>query len=277
METTRIDGNALAKKIDKELLAKFQSVSPGLSLAIVLVGSNKLSEIFVGKKKILAEKLGVKCDVIHISGEISTSQLRSRISKIQKTDSYNGFIVQLPLPEHISEDRILKAIKHELDLELVTKRRVGELAAGSSAIVPPVTQAVLWVIEEYDITVESRNVLVIGNGLLVGRPTSQVLSQMGATVTVANSKTKNLSDLCKNADIIVSGTGRKNLFSPDDVKEGVVIIDAGTQVESQGKKVEGDVEYRSFEGIAQYITPTPGGIGPLTVRAIFHNLYIMNS
>lgn len=268
--TTIIDGIKLAKKISDELKQEFSKIKYEIRLAIVLVGENEASRSFILQKKKFAEEINVKLKIYKISENISTRKLRKKIVEISKISKNKGIIVQLPLPENIDTQRILNAIPEDKDIDVLTERNLGKLMTNRLKILPPSVSVIKKIFEEYKVDLENKNVVVVGFGQLVGKPISVYLLNNGATVSVLNKNTKDISEFTKNADILISATGKPHLIKKEMIKEGTIVIDFGFS--KINGKIVGDVDFENVIKKASLITPTPGGTGPILVAMIFQNL-----
>jgi methylenetetrahydrofolate dehydrogenase (NADP+)/methenyltetrahydrofolate cyclohydrolase len=252
-----IDGKKISEEIKGTLNGK------GLKLAIVAIAPDDACKKFIERKEKFAKDIGVETRVYNLPTEISTTELRKKIAEISHIKENNGIILQLPLPKQINVQYVLNGIIANKDVDVLSSRAFGNFATGRSNILPPVVGAIKEIFERNNIEIKSKNAVVVGNGKLVGMPASVWLINQGATVSVVNEFTPDISKFTKEADIIVSGTGKPRLIKPDMVKERVIIIDAGS--------IEGDVE-EAVADKASFFTPVPGGIGPLTIAMVFKNL-----
>ena len=240
------------------------------TLAVILVGNDPASQIYVRNKKKTAENLGINSVVINYPYGISQNELLTKIEELNNDNSVNAILVQLPLPEHIDKFKIIDAIKPEKDVDGLTPYNMGKLFAGEEPYVYPCTpKGILLLLDEYKIKLEGKNVVVIGRSNLVGKPVAQMLLKRNATVTMCHSHTKNLSDITKTADIIVSAVG-KNVIGEKMLKSDCVVIDVGIFRDVEGK-VRGDVDFETVSKIAAYISPVPGGVGPMTIASLMLN------
>lgn len=257
-----VDGKKLADEIKSELKAKARGKS--LSLAVVWVGEDPVSERYVEKKKKFGLDIGVEVVVHEYPSDILEEDLVEEITRLNNDDNISGIIVQLPLPAEIDEQKILNLISPNKDVDAL-----GEEAR----VFPPTIGAVKEILERNNIELSGKKVVVLGKGKLVGRPAAIWLTQEGANVSVIDSKTPDPASILKQADIIVSGVGRSDLITPEVLKEGVVLIDAGTS-ESSGQ-LKGDADPACADKCSLF-TPVPGGVGPLTVVMLFKNLLELN-
>ena len=265
-----LDGRKLAEKVLgglKEEIAKRKKL---LRLAVVIVGENSVTLKFIEQKKKAAEFLGVGIHIYPFEESITTNALRKRIGEIVHEAKNTGVIVQLPLPVHINAQYILNAIPPEKDVDVLSARALGNFYVGRSVVLPPVVGAVKVFFDEYNIEYRNKYAVVVGVGKLVGKPVAARLINEGVALSVVNEYTKDIGEFIRKADIIISGVGKPKLITSDMVKDGVIVIDAGVS-EAEGKTV-GDVDFDSVSVKASYITPVPGGVGPLTVAVLFKNL-----
>ncbi len=268
-----MDGKALAEKIYAELRDEVSKSAKKYRLAVILVGENAVIEKFVEKKKKIGEHIGIDVRVYHFPESISATELRKRIAEIVHEEKNSGVIIQLPLPPHIEKQSILNAVVPEKDVDVLSARAVGNFSVGKSRIAPTVVGAIQELFREYKIDVKGKTVAILGAGALVGKPVATWILRESSVVTVITEETPNPEEILQKADIIISGIGKPGYITGDMVKEGVVVVDAGTS-ESEGK-IRGDVDFDSVSKKASYITPVPGGVGPLTVAMIFKNLLVL--
>ena len=247
-------------------------------LAAVLVGSDGASETYVSAKVKACERVGFKSTLIRFDENVAESELLTCISKLNNDADLDGFIVQLPLPKHISELKVVEAINPQKDVDGFHAVNVGRMVAGIPAFISATPFGIMELIKRYKIETSGKNCVVIGRSNIVGRPMSILLSQKGidCTVTLCHSRTKNLKEICAQADIIVAALGMSEFLTGDMVKEGAVVIDVGiTRVRSDktksGWKLLGDVKFDEVAPKCSYITPVPGGVGPMTIAALLYN------
>ena len=269
---TILDGKKLADKIIEQIKSEVSELSVKPKLAVILVGNNPASEIYVRNKQKKAQTLGFDSIVIPLPKDISEENLLEHIYILNEDTNINAILVQLPLPKHINKQKILEAIEPLKDVDGFTSYNFGRIALGYKPYVYPCTpKGVIRILDEYNIELEGKNVVVIGRSNIVGKPLSLMLQNRNATVTMAHSKTKNLKGLCKIADIIISAVGTPNLITEDFIKENCTIIDVGINRTEQGLK--GDVDFDNVSEIAKYITPVPGGVGPMTIAMLMENTF----
>lgn len=279
-----IDGKATANQIKQEIADEvLQIKSAGLRaphLAAVLVGNDGASLTYVGSKVKSCERVGFDSTLIRLPETTTEAELLDKIAELNRDETLDGYIVQLPLPKHIDEEKVLLAIDPKKDVDGFHPSNFGRMALELETFIPATPYGIMQLIERYNIDTQGKHVVVIGRSHIVGRPISILLSQKGdfanATVTVAHSRTKNLKELTRSADIIVSALGVPGFVTADMVKEGVVIIDVGiTRVEDssnpKGYYITGDVDFKSVAPKSSFITPVPGGVGPMTIAMLLKN------
>lgn len=242
---------------------------------ILLVGDDYASQMYVNMKEKKALDLGISVNVHNFEKDINENDLVKLISQLNNDKSVDGIMVQLPMPEHINESKVLESILPSKDVDGLTSTNLGKLFKNdSSAIAPATAKGVIKLLDKYDIQIEGKNAVVVGRGDISGLPIAAMLQNRNATITICHSHTQNLKDICKDADILVSSIGRAEYINSEYVKNGSVVIDVGTNRNSEGKLV-GDIDFNSVKDIAGYITPVPGGVGPMTIACLFDNLIEM--
>lgn len=265
-----LDGKKLRDKIFENLKQRLNNMSEKPTLAVILVGDDPASQIYVKNKKKTAENLGINSIVINYPSDIPENVLLDKIKELNNDNKITAILVQLPLPEHINKFRIIDAIAPEKDVDGLTPYNSGKLFSGEEPYVYPCTpKGILLLLDEYNIELEGKHVVVIGRSNLVGKPVAQMLLNRNATVTMCHSHTKNLSDITKTADIVVSAVG-KNIIGEKMLKSDCVVVDVGIFKDINGK-ICGDVDFTSASKIAAYISPVPGGVGPMTIASLMLN------
>lgn len=264
------------KKIAEEILESLRErvnilVKDGASpsLTVILVGDNKASATYVKKKGEAAEQIGIAFSLKQYPDDISTSKLIEEISTIQSDDQPSGMIVQLPLPEHIDTNAVLNSIAPSRDVDCLTYENIGKLMMKQTLFLPPTPAAILEIIRSQIAELTGRDATIVGVGPLVGKPLAVMLMNERASVTTCNSQTKDFIGKCRSADILVSGVGKVGLITGDMVKEGAIVVDAG--VDFVNGKMVGDVVVEEVRIRAAAVTPTPGGVGPVTVACLLRN------
>lgn len=267
-----IDGRKIAENINKttaEKVKKLKKKGMDPKIAVVLVGNFKPSEIYVTQKERLAKKLGFDFELVKLKATVKEEKLKKIIFSLQTQKNLCGLIVQLPLPKKINVFNVLNCLKSDTDVDCLGAFGLGRLYQAKRELEPPTAGAVMEILKTLKVKFPGKETVIIGAGILVGKPLSTILIQERATVTVCNSATKNLRKKCLNADIIVTGTGVKNLVKTDMVKKGTIVIDAGFSFVN-GKSY-GDVDATALNKKGVYVTPTPGGVGPITVSKLMYN------
>ena len=268
--TVILDGKKLRDKIFSDLKVKLDKMSEKPTLVVILAGDDPASQIYVRNKKKTAENLGINSIVIEYPSDVTESELLAKIEELNNDKSITAILVQLPLPKHIDKFRIIDAILPQKDVDGLTPYNLGKLFAGEEPYVYPCTpKGILLLLDEYKIDIDGKHVVVIGRSNLVGKPVAQMLLKRNATVTMCHSHTKNLSDITKTADILISAVG-KNVVGEKILKSGCVVIDVGIFKDENGK-VRGDVDFENVSKTAAYISPVPGGVGPMTIASLMLN------
>lgn len=271
-----IDGKAIAETIKTAVaqdVAKLKQHGLTPKLAVVLVGDDKPSQTYVKKKGQAATSVGMDFELHRFDGNIDQDQLLDNLTEIQSDDALSGIIVQLPLPPHIDTNTVLNAIDPDLDVDCLTDINLGRIVMQTNTIIPPTPAAVLSILTAMDVNLAGANVTIVGTGQLVGRPLSIVLVNTKASVTTCNETTTNIEEKCLGADIIVSGVGKKDIIRGDMVKKGAIVIDTGVSYSPTGR-LQGDVNVDEILAAGARVTPTPGGVGPITVAQLLHNTVI---
>lgn len=271
---TIIDGKAISEKIraevktETEKLKNERGVTPGL--AVVLVGDNPASKVYVGSKEKACGEMGFYSEKHVLPVTASQDELLKLIDKLNKDSKIHGILVQLPLPKQINEDAVLEAISPTKDVDGFHPYNVGRLAVGKPLFQPCTPYGMIKMLEYSNISVEGKHAVIIGRSNIVGKPIALMLLQKSATVTICHSKTKDLKEEVKRADIVVAAIGKPEFVKGDMLKEGAVVLDVGINRLESGKLV-GDVDFASAEKVASAITPVPGGVGPMTIAMLMYN------
>ena len=273
---TIIDGKALSEKTFEEIKETHDELQKKAGrkagLAVIIVGENPASKIYVRNKIRACEKVGFNSETIRLDESISEENLLLEIEKLNNDDNIDGILVQLPLPKHINELEVINAISAEKDVDGFHTTNIGKMMIGDETGFLPCTPAgVIQMFEEYNIDLEGKDVLVIGQSNIVGKPMTLLLIKKRATVQVCNSKTKNLSEKLQKSDVVVAAAGSPKLVKASDVKEGVVVIDVG--INRVDGKLCGDVDFDEVSKKASFITPVPGGVGPMTIAMLIKNTF----
>ncbi|OHA00152.1 MAG: hypothetical protein A3C07_00280 [Candidatus Sungbacteria bacterium RIFCSPHIGHO2_02_FULL_47_11] len=268
-----LDGKKLAQKIAEGLKKEVAGFSRRPRLGIVVVGKNPVIQKFIEQKKKFGKEVGVDVRIYPLEESVTTNELRKKVAELVHEKRNSGIIIQLPLPERINAQYILNSVTPDKDIDVLSSRSIGNFAVGRNPAMPPVAGAVKALLDEYGIDYKNKYIVVVGAGGLVGKPIAVWLLNEKATFSVVRSSTKNPQEFLKHADIIISGIGKPNYITGYMVKDGVVAVDAGTS-ESEGKVV-GDIDFESVSQKASFITPVPGGVGPVTVAMLFKNLLVL--
>lgn len=277
-----ISGRELSKQIRAELKGQVEEAKAKYGkvpkLTVVLVGENPASVSYVTRKEKDANEVGFEGELIRKPADISEAELLSLIDDLNNDDTVNGVLIQLPLPDHIDADKVLDYIKVEKDVDGFHPMNVGNLHVGRKAYVPCTPKGIITMIKSAGLPIEGKKAVVVGRSNIVGKPVSMLLLNENATVTIAHSRTKDLPAVCREADILVAAVGRPEMVKGDWVKDGAVVIDVGVnriQVEQEDgtmkNKLVGDVEFDAASERAAFITPVPGGVGPMTIASLLQN------
>lgn len=272
-----IDGKALAAQLRGEIREQAENFrkqrGKDIGLAVILVGEDPASQVYVRNKIKACEEVGVKSFSYHLPAETTEQQFVSLIDELVASDNVHGILVQLPLPKHLNERAVLAHIPPAKDVDGFCAENVGNLAMNRTTIVACTPFGVMKMLEKYGIDPKGKNAVVLGRSNIVGKPMAMLLLNADATVTVCHSKTKNLKEICAAADILVVAIGRAKFVTADMVKEGAVVIDVGMDRDENGKLC-GDVDFEHVKDKASYITPVPGGVGPMTITMLLYNTVI---
>lgn len=268
-----IDGKAVSAKV-KEQVRKEAEVLKGqgieIGLAVVIVGNNSASRVYVNNKKKACEEVGFNSYEYALPEETTEAELLELVEKLNSDDKVNGILVQLPLPKQINENAIINAIRPDKDVDAFHPENVGHIMIGDFSFLPCTPAGVMELIAETGVDVCGKNCVVIGRSNIVGKPMAMLLLHKNGTVTICHSRTKNLAEICSKADILVAAVGKAKFVTPDMIKEGAVVIDVGMNRDENGKLC-GDVDYAACFDKAGYITPVPGGVGPMTIAMLMRN------
>ncbi|MCF2672857.1 bifunctional methylenetetrahydrofolate dehydrogenase/methenyltetrahydrofolate cyclohydrolase FolD [Fusobacterium varium] len=269
-----LDGKSISSQIKEELKKELLEIKNKTGLvpgfAIIMVGENPASKIYVNSKIKGCKEIGIECFPHFLPEDVSEKKLLETIDELNKDPNIDGMLVQLPLPKHIEESKVIQKIALEKDVDGFKPENLGLLFLGNKTSLKPCTPlGIMELLKKYSIELQGKDVTIIGRSNIVGKPMAGFFINAGATVTVCNSKTKNLKEKTKNADILVVAIGVAKFITEDMVKNGAVVIDVGINRTADG--LFGDVDFKEVEKKASYITPVPGGVGPMTVAMLFHN------
>lgn len=267
---TVIDGKAFAKKLREKIATETRTLKTAPGLAVVLVGENPASQTYVRSKEKAAKEAGFASFVYRLPADTPQQELIGLVHELNQNEVVHGILVQLPLPGHIDETRVLHAVDPRKDVDGFHPENAGRLWAGLSATVPCTPKGCLMLLKDCLGDLSGKNAVVIGRSNIVGKPMAALLLQENCTVTIAHSKTKNLPELCRQADILVAAVGRPKMVKAGWVKPGAAVIDVGINRLEDGSLC-GDVDFDDVLGVAGYITPVPGGVGPMTIACLLAN------
>lgn len=268
-----IDGKAISSQIKDELkekVANLKAQGKEIGMAVIQVGNDPASSVYVGNKKKACAYIGIRSESYELPEETTEEELLSLIEKLNNDDNIHGILVQLPVPKHINEDTIIKAISPKKDVDGFHPQSVGALSIGQPGFVSCTPAGVIQLLKRSGVEIDGKNCVVMGRSNIVGKPMALLLLRENGTVTITHSHTKNLKDICKQADILVVAIGRPKMIDASYVKEGAVVIDVGIH-RNENHKLCGDVDFDSVEPVASKITPVPGGVGPMTIAMLMNN------
>lgn len=271
-----IDGKALAAKMQAQLAEKTARLKeetglvPGL--VVILVGEDPASQVYVRNKERSALAAGFQSQVVRLPETTTEEELLTLIEEYNQDDAWHGILVQLPLPAHIDEEKVLFAISPDKDVDGFHPTNMGKFWSGHPVMIPSTPAGIMEMFKEYDIDLTGKNAVVIGRSNIVGKPMAQLLMDANATVTIAHSRTKDLAAVARQADILVVAIGRAKFVTKEFVKEGAVVIDVGMNRDENGKLC-GDVDFDSVAEVASYLTPVPGGVGPMTITMLMEQTF----
>lgn len=271
-----IDGKALAEKMQGQLAHKVaelkakHGIVPGL--VVILVGDNSASQVYVRNKERSALAAGFKSETVRLSDSTSEEELLNIIEHYNQDSAFHGILVQLPLPAHINDKRILLAIDPKKDVDGFHPMNTGHLWNGRPQMVPCTPAGIMEMLHEYEVDLEGKHAVIIGRSNIVGKPMAQLLLDKNATVTLTHSRTRSLPDVAKQGDVLIVAIGQGHFVTKEFVKEGAVVIDVGMNRDEDGKLI-GDVKFDEVEPIASLITPVPGGVGPMTITMLMEQTY----
>ncbi len=274
-----IDGRALSKKIQNKIRKEVESLGFQPGLAVLLVGSDPASQVYVNSKEKACKKVGFYSEKIVLEKDISQDRLLAEIKRLNKNPKIHAILVQLPLPKHLEEKIIIDNIDPQKDVDVFHPYNVGELCLKkrlpklNELLAPCTPKGIMRMLEEYKIELEGKKAVIIGRSNLVGKPIALMLLASNATVEICHSRTKNLTETSAQADIVVAAIGQANFLNKNMVKKGAVVIDVGINRTDRG--LTGDVDFAEVEKIAGYITPVPGGVGPMTIACLLENTLLL--
>ena len=266
-----IDGRDLKERKLNDLKFKLDNLGSQLGLAVLQVGEDEASKVYIRQKENAANSLGYTYIHKHFPVDVTQEEVINEIELLNNNDCIDGIIVQMPLPKHLNESDIQNTIDPLKDVDGLTYVNAGKLVQNVPGLVPCTPKGIIDILDNYEIGIEGANVVVIGRSILVGKPIATLLTNRNATVVLTHSKTKDLASITRNADIIIAAVGKANFVTEDMVKDGAVVIDVG--INRLDGKLCGDVDYNNVKDKCSYITPVPGGVGPMTVYELMNNVY----
>ena len=269
----RIDGKQISKDIKEELKEEVASLAAQgrkCCLAVIQVGNDPASSVYVGNKKKACAYIGIESLAYELPEETTEDELLEIIDKLNNDTNVHGILCQLPLPKQINEDHIIKAISPKKDVDGFHPQNVGALVIGEQGFVSCTSAGIIQLLKRSNIEMDGKHCVVVGRSNIVGKPMSLLMLRENATVTICHSHTKNLEEICKEADILIVAIGKPQFIGKEYVKKGAVVIDVGIH-RDENNKLCGDVKFDEVEPVASYITPVPGGVGPMTIAMLMHN------
>ncbi len=269
-----LNGKEVAKKTRENLKQKVQKLKgEGINpkLAVIMVGEDSASQIYVRNKSKVCNEIGIEFEEYLLPEETKQEELLTLIKKLNEDKKINGILLQSPIPKHLDINEAFRTISPQKDVDGFHPSNVGKLVLGQDTFISCTPFGIIKILEEYNIDLEGKNAVVIGRSNIVGKPMSQCLLNKNATVTICHSKTKNLAEITKQADILVAAIGKPHFVTKDMVKDGAVVIDVGINRGTDGK-LKGDVDFENVKEKASYITPVPGGVGPMTIAMLMENV-----
>ncbi|MFA6190600.1 MAG: bifunctional 5,10-methylenetetrahydrofolate dehydrogenase/5,10-methenyltetrahydrofolate cyclohydrolase [Candidatus Staskawiczbacteria bacterium] len=269
-----LDGKKLSEEILNEIKKEFLTRNQKMRLDIILVGDNYSSEVFARRKGMACSFIGIDFSLHRLPKDISIIEFKKTVEGISRDPCVFGIVIQLPLPAEINKQEVFDLIPPNKDVDILSTYNLGKFYTGNPSFIPPVVGAVSHFFKKYKITLEKKNVVLVGAGRLVGFPLSLWLFRKKATVSIVNEFTKDISFYTKKADIIISGVGKPKFIKGNMVKKGVIVIDVGVSL--VGKKLFGDFDFETISKKARYITPVPGGVGPMTIACLLENFVVLN-
>jgi len=268
-----IDGKQISEQVKDRVSAEVKTLNEKgieVGLAVVIVGDDPASRVYVNNKKKACERCGIKSFEYALPKETTEEELLDLVEKLNNAPEVHGILVQLPVPKHIDDHKVIEAISPTKDVDAFHAVNVGKIMIGDFDFLPCTPSGCMELIDSTGVSIEGKNCVVIGRSNIVGKPMAMLLLHRNGTVTICHSKTQNLKEICKNADILVAAVGRAKFVTADMVKEGAVVIDVGMNRDENGKLC-GDVDFEAVKDIAGYITPVPGGVGPMTIATLMQN------
>lgn len=267
-----LDGRLIKNKEFNKLKKKMETENLELGLTVIQIGEDSASTIYIKQKEKMARELNIKFNLIKFSKNVSEQTILDKIDLLNKDDKVDGILVELPLPKNLNIDNIQNRIDPLKDVDGLTDINIGRLVHNKFYLISPTAVGIIKLLEEYNITLEGKNITIIGRSNLVGKPLAMLMNHYNATVSLCHSKTKNIKDYTKNADILIVAVGIENFIKKSDIKENAVVIDAGIHYHEDGT-ICGDVAYEEVKDKTSFITPVPGGVGQMTILSLAENIY----
>jgi len=268
-----IDGKKISSEVKEQVrleVASLKAQGISVGLAVIIVGDNPASRIYVNNKKKACELVGIRSEEYALPEQTSERELLDLVDELNHNPEINGILVQLPLPAQIDEKHVIDAISPQKDVDAFTAANVGQIMIGEYAFLPCTPAGCMELIRSTGVDITGKQCVVIGRSNIVGKPMAMLLLHANGTITICHSRTKNLAEICRSADILVAAVGKAKLVTADMVKPGAIVIDVGMNRDENGKLC-GDVDFASVEPVAGYITPVPGGVGPMTIATLMKN------
>ncbi len=274
----RLDGKTLAQKLQTELAHHIKALQPQArrppGLAVLMVGDSPASAAYVRNKEKACERIGIQSFGHHFPADVAQAAVMDTIEQLNQNENVDGILIQLPLPDHLDANALLYAIQPDKDVDGLHPMNLGRLVRGESGLRSCTPAGIMEILKAYNIPIQGKQAVVIGRSILVGKPIALLLLEANATVTIAHSQTENLSGLCQTADLLIAAIGRPNFITAEMIKPGATVIDVGInrlELLGQTAKLVGDVDFNAVEQVAGYLTPVPGGVGPMTVSMLLSN------
>ena len=265
-----IDGKKISAQVKDECKERVAKENMDVTLAVIQVGNDPASTVYVGNKKKACEYVGIHSLSYELSEETTEEELLALVEKLNADDTVNGILVQLPLPSHINEDKVIQTISPKKDVDGFHPQSVGALSIGQPGFVSCTPAGIIQLLKRSGVVIDGKECVIVGRSNIVGKPMAMLMLRENATVTVCHSHTKDLKEVTKRADILIVAIGKPKMITADYVKEGAVVIDVGIH-RPEGGKLCGDVDFDSVEKTASAITPVPGGVGPMTIAMLMYN------
>ena len=269
---TLIDGKKVAEKCKKNIEERIKKLNKMPGFAVIRIGEDEASKIYVRLKHKMSEELGINFTEYHLDENVTQEELISLIKKLNADDEVDGILLQSPIPYHLNILEAFQTIAPEKDVDGFSPINVGKLVQRQECFAACTPTGVMTMLKEYNIPIEGKHAVVIGRSNIVGRPMAELLLNANATVTICHSKTQNLADIVKTADILVVAIGKPKFITADMIKEGAVVVDVGINRIPDSKKIVGDVDFENVKEKCSYITPVPGGVGPMTIMTLMDNV-----